>query len=80
MDKFKQVSQDIINAIDNIQYTDQEMKFYRAGILLNLCRLLESKEKYDSDIKVLKQSESARISEDLYTQSKPYTLQNIKRQ
>ena len=80
MDKFKQVSQDIITAIDKIEYTDQEMKYYHAGILLNLCRLLESKEKFDSDIEVLKQSESARISEELYTQSKPYTLQNIKRQ
>lgn len=80
MDKFKQVSQDIITAIDKIQYTDQEMKFYQAGILLNLCRLLESKEKYDSDIEVLRQSESAKISEKLYTQSKTYTLQNIKRQ
>lgn len=80
MDKFKQVSEDIINAIDNIQYNDQEMKFYQAGILLNLCRLLESKEKFNSDIEVLKQSESAKISEKLYTQSKTYTLQNIKRQ
>lgn len=58
MDKFSEVAKDIITSIDKLEYTDVEKKLICTDIMYNLYTMLENKEKYDSDIKVLQEHQS----------------------
>ena len=57
MNDFEKVANDVIVAIDALEYEDKSKKLIQSEILLNLYQMFRSKEKFEESIELLKINE-----------------------